>query len=114
MPEPYVPGTTTETTAPAEYWRRQVQSITDLARTILVNVEEARRIYRGNRLGEVIAATPAGAAVPGTTMSKEQAVAWAAMVDAVAGFLQQEIGEGLTIEGGLYAMWPVISAEETP
>lgn len=104
--EPFVQGSSVDTTAPAEFWRRSVENITTSARDILRNVEEARRIYRGNRIVDLITATADGAAVPGTTMSKEQAIAWAGMVEAVAAFMATEVSPGFTIEDGLYAMWP--------
>jgi hypothetical protein len=104
-----VNGATQPTSTPARYWYEQVNGITADARRILKAVDEAKRIYKGNSLATVIAALEAGQAVPGTTMSKEQAATWAAMVEAIAGFLQQEIAPGMTIEDGLYAVWPVVA-----
>lgn len=106
-----ISGTTAIQAAPAEHWRREVEAINGDARKILLRVAEAKRIARANRIPDVVAALDAGAAVPGTTMSKEQAEAWMAMVVAVDAFLQQEIAPGVTIEDGLYAMWPVIESQ---
>ncbi len=106
MSEPYVVGTSTIETPATEIWKRSVEAIQSTARTVLRDVAESQRIYRGNKLALVIAATPDGAAVPGTTMSKEQAVAYAAMIAAVATFMATEIATDFTIEDGLYAMWP--------
>jgi len=105
MSEPYVVGTSTIETPPAEIWKRSVEAIQSTARIILRDVAESQRIYRGNKWALVIAATPDGAAVTGT-MSKEQAVAYAAMIAAVETFMATEIATDFTIEDGLYAMWP--------
>jgi hypothetical protein len=109
MSDPFVSGTSAiGDAAPAEYWRREVAAITTDARSILKRVAEAQRIYRGNRLAVLISATESGAAVAGTTMSKEQAEALAVMVNAVQGFMATEVSPGFTIEDGLYAMWPTV------
>lgn len=114
MTTPYVSGTGQPQLAPAEYWRLEVEAITKDARNILLRVQEAKRIARANKIAELVAATPAGAAVPGTTIGQEQALAWLAMVDAVAGFLATELHPDFTIEDGLYAMWPVIAEHDAP
>ena len=108
MSAPYVLGTDTTQTPPAELWRRAVATITTDAQAILRKVEEAGKIYRGNKLASVIAGTPTGAAVPGTTMSKEQAEAWAVLVAAVDTFKATEVLPGFTVQDGLYAVWPVL------
>jgi hypothetical protein len=107
-----ISGATVQGDTPARYWYDQVTAITADARRILKAVDEAKRIYKGNGLAAIIAGLETGAAVPGTTMSKEQAETWALMVEALATFLQTELREGFTIEDGLYAMWPVVSASE--
>jgi len=61
----------------------------------------------------LIAATDPGKAVPGTMISHEQATAWLLMVEAVAAFLASEIVEGISVEDGLYAMWPAPESEQT-
>ena len=114
MSDPFVAGTSTSQTAPAELWRRAVASITTDAQAILKKVEEAQKIYRGNKLAALIAATAPGAAVEGTTMSKEQAEAWAALVAAVVVFKDAEVQPGLTVQDGLYAAWPAVAPPPAP
>lgn len=108
-----IAGATQQSDLPARYWYDQVAGITADARRILKAVDEAKRIFKGNGLAAVIASLEPGQAVPGTTMSKEQALAWSAMVEAIASFLQQEVQAGFTIEDGLYAVWPVATEAST-
>ncbi len=110
MSDPFVLGTDTTQTPPAELWRRAVATITTDAQGILRKVEEAGKIYRGNKIAALIAATAPGAAVPGTTMSKEQAEAWAVLIDAVKVFMATEVQPDFTVQDGLYAVWPVLPA----
>ncbi len=114
MSDPFVAGTSTSQTAPAELWRRAVAGITTDAQSILKKVEEAQKIYRGNKFAALIAATAPGAAVEGTTMSKEQAEAWAALVAAVVVFKDAEVQPGLTVQDGLYAAWPAVAPPPAP
>jgi hypothetical protein len=109
MSDPFVTGTATTQTAPAELWRRAVAGITTDAQSILKKVEEAQKIYRGNKLAALINATAPGAAVAGTTMSKEQAEAWALLIEAVKVFMAIEVQPDFTVQDGLYAVWPVVT-----
>ena len=108
MSDPFVLGADSTQTPPAELWRRAVATITTDAQVILRKVEEAWKIYRGNKLASVIAGTPTGAAVPGTTMSREQAEAWALLIDAVKVFMATEVQPDFTVQDGLYAVWPLV------
>lgn len=110
MTEPIVAGSGSSGTTPEAYWVAEVTKITTIARSILKQVTEAQNIYDGNDLETVIAGLAPGEALPGTTVSKEQAEAWAAMVAMVKGFMDQEIVEGseFTVRKGLYKTWPVV------
>ena len=108
MSDPFVLGTDTTQTPPAEVWRRAVATITTDALGILRMVEVAGKIYRGNKISALIAATAPGAAVPGTTMSREQAEAWALLIDAVQAFMATEVQPDFTVQDGLYAVWPLV------
>ena len=114
MSEPFVQGGAAGETAATEHWRQAVGAITGDARRLINRVVEANRIYRGNRIADVIAATEVGAAVPGAAMSKEQAQVWAALIAALLAFVSTEITPGMTIEDGLYAMWPAPPPEPLP
>jgi hypothetical protein len=72
-------------------------------------VEEIQKIFRGNRLSLLIAATAPGEAVAGTTMSREHAEALVALVAAVVGFANTEVQPGFTVQDGLYAEWPPVA-----
>ncbi|NTU84858.1 MAG: hypothetical protein HGA45_36750 [Chloroflexales bacterium] len=109
MSDPYVLNTTTVSTAPAELWRQAVAAITKDGQEILRKVAEARKIFRGNKLDALIAATADDEAVRGTTMSGTQARAWLALISIVTEFKDSEVSPGFTVEDGLYAMWPIVS-----
>jgi hypothetical protein len=112
MSDPFITTPSSAQVPPAEYWRREVAAITADAQRILKRVDEANRIARANRIPALVAATPDGEAVPGTNITRQQAEAWIAMVNAVAEFLNQEIAPDFTISDGLYALWPVVVPEE--
>lgn len=105
------PSTMTQAT-PAAHWLAEVRGVTDDARRILDRITKAQRIARANRIADLVAATPDGVALPGTTVGRQEAEALLATTAAVAQFLEQEVSDGVTISDVLYAMWPVIEPEE--
>lgn len=62
-----ISGATVQGDSPARYWYDKVTGITADARRILKAVDEAKRIYCGNNLTAVIAATVEGEPAAGTT-----------------------------------------------
>ena len=105
---------TLDTSAPSQQWYTMIGAVVGGAITVVETLTRAALVYDANEIQALIDDTEDGHAVPGSTMSKEQAQALHLLIVSFGAYLNTPMVEGgLKPINVLYRKWPA-PIPETP
>ena len=97
---------------PAAMWYAQIGSIVQVAIQVVEALSRAQLIYEANELEALIAATTAGHAVSGASISREQAEALNLLIGSFAVYLNTPMAAGQLMPiQVLFRQWPAPMSE---
>lgn len=94
--------------SPTQQWFQMIAGVVATAIQVTETLQRARLVFDANDLAQLIEQTEAGHAVPGSSMTKEQAQALQLLTDTFAVYLNTPMVEGgLKPIQVLYRQWPL-------